>query len=49
MYDNLKKFVEDKEIQSKEKIKPTKDFKNLSTNEKDALLEQLLRDFNYID
>lgn len=49
MYDNLKKFVDENKIIIKEKVIPTKEFKNLSTVEKDKLLEQILRDFKYID
>lgn len=48
MYDNLKKYVDKKEIVINEKVKPIREFKNLSTNEKDALLEKMLRDFGYI-
>lgn len=49
IYENLKKYLEKKGIEAKEKTKPTKEFKNLNTGEKDALLEQMLRDFGYIE
>lgn len=48
-YKNLEKFVNDKKIATKEKIKPSKKFNTLSRSEKDDLLEKILIDFGYID
>jgi hypothetical protein len=48
---SIKDFMkkQGKTLKDTTKIKPIKEFKNLSTAEKDALLEKLLRDLGYIN
>jgi len=48
-YKNLDKFMAKKKITPKTKTKPTKSFATLSTNEKDALLEKILKAQGYIN
>lgn len=48
-YKNLDKYLEKKDMKVKQKIKLNKDFKTLSTKEKDALLERIAKDLGYID
>jgi len=48
-YENLDKYLDKKGLKVKEKMKVDKEFKNLSTKEKDELLEKMLRDFGYIE
>lgn len=48
-YENLQKYLDKKGLTVKEKTKPTEEFKDLNTAEKDALLEQMLKDFGYIE
>lgn len=47
-YKNLDKFMEKRNIKPKTKTKPSKQFKTMSTAEKDALLEKILKDQGYI-
>lgn len=48
-YENLDKYLAKSGKVIKGKVKVDKEFKNLSTKEKDELLEKILRDFGYID
>ena len=48
-YKNLDKFLEKKNLKVKDKVKITKAFKNLSTGEKDKLLETIARYLGYIE
>jgi len=48
-HDKLDKYLKDKGLKIKEKIKPTKAFKDLKVDEKWTLVEQMLRDLKYID
>lgn len=47
-YKNLDDFMIKKKITPKTKTKPSKSFATLSTGEKDALLEKILKDQGYI-
>ena len=51
MYENLKKYMESKGLKEKEKVvkEKVKGFKNLKAQDKWDLIEQLLRDLNYIE
>lgn len=48
-YKNLDKFMVKKNIKPKTKTKPSKAFQTMSTVEKDALLEKILKDQGYIN
>lgn len=47
-YEALDKFLKDKKIKPKTKVKPSKAFATMSTAEKDTLLEKILKDNGYI-
>lgn len=47
-YKALDDFMDKKKITPKTKTKPTKAFQTMSTGEKDALLEKILKDQGYI-
>lgn len=48
-YEKLKKYLNEKGIKIKEKIKPNKEFNKLSAGEKWDLVEVLLKDLGYIE
>lgn len=48
-YPNIDKHLKEKNLKVKEKVKIEKEFKNLSTKEKDAILENIARGLGYIE